>query len=109
MKLLRSHATLSPRSSTSPSARIENAFDFAIKRIESRWAGLRSFAPDRTPVAGFDPRAPGFFWLAGQGGYGIQAAPALAAISAALICEEPVPEELQAIDQAPLSPQRLIS
>ena len=51
--------------------RIETAFDLSIRRIESRWAGLRSFAPDRTPVAGFDPRAPGFFWLAGQGGYGI--------------------------------------
>ena len=89
--------------------RIENAFDLAIKRIESRWAGLRSFAPDRTPVAGFDPRSPGFFWLAGQGGYGIQTAPALAAISAALICDDPVPEGLQAIDQAPLSPQRLLS
>jgi D-arginine dehydrogenase len=89
--------------------RIENAFDLAIKRIESRWAGLRSFAPDRTPVAGFDPRALGFFWLAGQGGYGIQTAPALAAISAALICGEPVPEEFQAIDQAPLSPHRFLS
>ena len=71
--------------------RIETAFDLPIHRIESRWAGLRSFAPDRTPVAGFDPRAPGFFWLAGQGGYGIQTAPALAALSAALVCGEPCP------------------
>ncbi|MGD9512423.1 MAG: NAD(P)/FAD-dependent oxidoreductase [Geminicoccaceae bacterium] len=88
--------------------RIETAFDLSVRRIESRWAGLRSFAPDRTPVAGFDPRAPGFFWLAGQGGYGIQTAPALAALSAALICDEPAPDGLEAIDPAALSPARLL-
>ena len=80
--------------------RIETAFDFPIRRIESRWAGLRCFAADKTPVAGFDPRATGFFWLAGQGGYGIQTAPALAALSAALICGEPVPERLRAASLA---------
>lgn len=56
-----------------------------VTRVERSWAGLRSFAPDRTPVAGFDPRAHGFFWLAGQGGYGIQTAPALSALTAALV------------------------
>jgi D-arginine dehydrogenase len=88
--------------------RIETAFDFSVRRIESRWAGLRSFAPDRTPVAGFDPRTPGFFWLAGQGGYGIQTAPALAAFSAALICGRPVTGLLEGIDPAALSPARLL-
>ena len=58
---------------------VERAFDFPIRRVESRWAGLRTFARDKTPVVGFDPRGPGFFWLAGQGGYGIQTAPAVAA------------------------------
>ncbi|MFO1047214.1 MAG: FAD-binding oxidoreductase [Geminicoccaceae bacterium] len=88
--------------------RIETAFDLSIRRVESRWAGLRSFAPDRTPVAGFDPRAPGFFWLAGQGGYGIQTAPALGALSAALIRGREPPEWLAAIDPAALAPDRLL-
>jgi D-arginine dehydrogenase len=46
------------------------------------WAGLRTFAPDRLPVVGFDPDAPGFFWYAGQGGYGIQTSPAHSALAA---------------------------
>ena len=89
--------------------RIETAFDLTIRRIESRWAGLRCFAPDRTPVNGFDPRAPGFFWLAGQGGYGIQTAPAMAALAAAQICGDELPPRLAAIDLALLGPGRLLS
>ena len=58
--------------------RFERATGLDIRRVTARWAGLRSFAPDRVFVAGFDPRASGFCWLAGQGGYGIQSAPALA-------------------------------
>lgn len=58
--------------------RFERATGLDIRRVHHRWAGLRTFAPDRVFVAGFDPRASGFFWLAGQGGYGIQSAPALA-------------------------------
>jgi len=58
--------------------RFERAMGMEIRRVQSRWAGLRTFAPDRLFVAGFDPRCEGFFWLAGQGGYGIQSAPALA-------------------------------
>ena len=85
--------------------RIEEAFTFPIRRIESRWAGLRCFARDKTPVLGFDPRAAGFFWLAGQGGYGIQTAPALAALAAALITGGSLPDGL---DPAPLSPARLL-
>ena len=54
-------------------------------RIAHRWAGLRTFTADRTPTAGFAPDAPGFFWLVGQGGYGLQTAPAMAEIVEALI------------------------
>ena len=64
--------------------RFEQAVTVPVTRVETSWAGLRSFAPDRTPVVGFDPRADGFFWLAGQGGYGVQTAPALAALTVAL-------------------------
>ena len=56
-----------------------------VTRVLATWAGLRTFAPDRTPVIGPDPRAPTFFWLAGQGGYGFQTAPAAAALAAALL------------------------
>ncbi len=65
--------------------RVQTATTLTIRRIAHSWAGLRTFAPDRTPVCGFDPRAEGFFWLAGQGGYGIQTAPALASLTARLI------------------------
>lgn len=65
--------------------RFEQAVTFPVTRVESSWAGLRTFAPDRTPVAGFDSKADGFFWLAGQGGYGIQTSPALSTLAAALI------------------------
>ena len=65
--------------------RIEQATTLSIRRITHRWAGLRTFAPDRTPVCGFDPQAEGFFWLAGQGGYGIQTAAALSKRAARLV------------------------
>jgi D-arginine dehydrogenase len=69
--------------------RIERMTTLTVRRIAHRWAGLRTFAPDRTPVCGFDPRAEGFFWLAGQGGYGIQTSAALAALAARLILRAP--------------------
>jgi D-arginine dehydrogenase len=65
--------------------RIEQATTLTFRRILRRWAGLRTFAPDRTPVCGFDPRAEGFFWLAGQGGYGIQTAAAMAKRAARIV------------------------
>jgi D-arginine dehydrogenase len=79
-----------------------------IARLKARWAGLRTFAPDRTPVAGFSDEGSGFFWLAGQGGYGIQTAPALSRAAAALIMEVPLPEDLQSLNAelAALSPRR---
>ncbi|MBE7637736.1 FAD-dependent oxidoreductase [Sneathiella sp. P13V-1] len=64
--------------------RFEEAVNIPVQRVEHSWAGLRSFAPDRTPVAGFANDLDGFFWLAGQGGYGIQTAPALSQLSAGL-------------------------
>ena len=66
-------------------ARLHGAVDWQVAAVERKWAGLRSFAPDRLPVYGFDRQAPGFFWFAGQGGFGIQTAPAAAAVGAALL------------------------
>ncbi|WP_375499494.1 NAD(P)/FAD-dependent oxidoreductase [uncultured Jatrophihabitans sp.] len=72
-----------------------------IRHVRSAWAGLRSFVADRTPVVGFDPVAEGLFWLAGQGGYGIQTAPALARTAAALARGEDA-EHAAALDPARL-------
>jgi D-arginine dehydrogenase len=66
-------------------ARFQEVVDWQVERVEHRWAGLRSFAPDRLPVYGFDPDQPGFFWFAGQGGFGIQTAPAAAQLGASLL------------------------
>ncbi|HEY3812750.1 MAG TPA: FAD-binding oxidoreductase [Caulobacteraceae bacterium] len=89
--------------------RVETATTLKVTRVKHRWAGLRSFVTDRTPVAGFDPDAPGFFWLAGQGGYGIQTAPALSRVAAALALGQPVPADITAhgVNVADLSPARL--
>lgn len=57
--------------------RVQKVLDIPIRRVSHSWAGLRTFAPDRTPIIGFDEEAPGFFWLVGQGGYGIQTAPSV--------------------------------
>ncbi|MFD2174412.1 NAD(P)/FAD-dependent oxidoreductase [Rhodobacter lacus] len=70
-------------------ARYEAAVTEPVTRLLASWAGLRTFAPDRAPVIGFDPRERGFFWLAGQGGYGFQSAPAAAALVADLIAGRP--------------------
>jgi len=77
--------------------RMETATTLQIRQIKRKWAGLRSFVADRTPVVGFAPDAPGFFWLAGQGGYGIQTAPAMGELAAALIQGQPVPEAIAAV------------
>ncbi|WP_419809102.1 NAD(P)/FAD-dependent oxidoreductase [Sphingomonas sp.] len=65
--------------------RFEGVVDWRVAALERRWAGLRSFAPDRLPVYGYDPDVPSFFWAAGQGGFGIQTAPAAAQLAAALL------------------------
>lgn len=70
--------------------RFETVTDWRVVAVERKWAGLRSFAPDRLPVYGFDPAVPGFFWCAGQGGVGIQTAPAAARLCAHLILGDAV-------------------
>lgn len=65
--------------------RFEQVVDWRVAALEHRWAGLRSFSPDRRPVYGFDPATPGFFWCAGQGGFGIQTAPAAAHLAGLLL------------------------
>jgi D-arginine dehydrogenase len=88
--------------------RVEAVTTLEITRLKARWAGLRTFAPDRTPVAGFSEENSGFFWLAGQGGYGIQTAPALSRAAAALILGTPLPAELRSLqaELPALSPER---
>ncbi|MEO5685871.1 MAG: FAD-binding oxidoreductase [Burkholderiaceae bacterium] len=76
--------------------RFETASGAQVGKVWHRWAGLRVFSADRTPVVGFDPMAEGFFWLVGQGGYGIQSAEALGRLAAALACREGVPADLAA-------------
>ncbi len=83
-------------------ARFGEVTDWEIERVEHRWAGLRSFAPDRLPVYGFDPAEPRFFWFAGQGGFGIQTAPAAADLAVALLTGS----SGGAVDPAPYSPAR---
>ena len=82
--------------------RFEQVVDWRIERVEHRWAGLRSFAPDRLPVYGFDAGQTGFFWCAGQGGFGIQTAPA----AAELACRLLLGETGGAVDPARYNPAR---
>jgi D-arginine dehydrogenase len=89
--------------------RINAATTLDIKHVRSAWAGLRSFVADRSMVIGFDRRAPGFFWLAGQGGTGIQTAPAAGALTAALITiGEPPSDQIDlGLQLGDLAPERL--
>jgi D-arginine dehydrogenase len=89
-------------------ARVEEVTTLTVRRVTHRWAGLRTFVRDRTVVVGEAPDAPGFFWLAGQGGYGIQTAPAVARACAALATEGRLPGDLVhlGITEAELSPAR---
>ncbi|HYD14356.1 MAG TPA: FAD-binding oxidoreductase [Allosphingosinicella sp.] len=82
--------------------RLERVVDWRIAAVEHKWAGLRSFAPDRLPVYGFSDSSRGFFWCAGQGGFGIQTAPAASALAAGLLLGRPA----GAIDPAPYSAVR---
>ncbi len=82
--------------------RLERVVGWRVAAVEHEWAGLRSFAPDRLPVYGFSPSERGFFWCAGQGGFGIQTAPAASALAAALLLGRPAGE----IDPAPYSAGR---
>jgi D-arginine dehydrogenase len=88
--------------------RIQAAANLPIQRIAHRWAGLRSFVADKTFVVGFDPGAPGFFWFAGQGGYGIQTSPAMGRIAADLARGLSLPSDVAdlGVSEAALSPAR---
>jgi D-arginine dehydrogenase len=90
-------------------ARIEEATTITIRRPTRTWAGLRSFVPDGELVGGFDSAAPGFFWVAGQGGYGIQTAAAMGQACSAILLGQPIPAPLAAlgITAERLSPQRV--
>lgn len=71
--------------------RMSGVVDWTVEAVERKWAGLRSFSPDRLPVYGFDACVPGLFWCAGQGGFGIQTAPAAAALAAGLLLGRTLP------------------
>ncbi len=89
--------------------RIQRGTILEIKRINRAWAGLRSFVEDKCPVVGFAPDADGFFWLAGQGGYGIQTSWAMGLTARELAAGRAVPEKVQGFDvtEADLGPARL--
>lgn len=89
--------------------RFERVTDWRVLAVERKWAGLRSFAPDRLPVYGFDPRVEGLFWFAGQGGFGIQTAPAAARLAALLLLGKPRDAMTAALDPALYDPARFDS
>ncbi|CAB4850034.1 unannotated protein [freshwater metagenome] len=78
------------------------------KSVNSNWGGLRTFVADENPVLGFDPHVEGFFWMVGQGGYGIQTSPAVARLSAALVRGQGAPKDLvdRGVDTQVLAPGR---
>ena len=90
--------------------RLERATSLSIKRIEHKWAGLRTFAPDGEFVVGFDPRDEGFFWMAGQGGYGVQSAPGLAQLASSLLSGSSLTENYSSLldYKDAVSPARLL-
>lgn len=87
--------------------RFQHVTDWRIEAVERRWAGLRSFAPDRAPVYGRDPDEAGFFWFAGQGGFGIQTAPAAARFASQLLLDHARDDMSARLDQALYAPARL--
>ncbi len=88
--------------------RVQQAAELPVRRINHSWAGLRTFSSDKTPVIGWDRQAEGFFWLAGQGGYGVQTAPAIAELAATLITGRDLPPGLRdyGINPAATDPAR---
>ncbi len=88
--------------------RVNAATTLGLRHVRTAWAGLRTFAPDFNPVVGPDPRVPGFFWFAGQGGYGIQMAPALAWVGAALLRGGSLESVVPGVEVATLSVTRLL-
>jgi D-arginine dehydrogenase len=88
--------------------RLQSVVDWPIASVERKWAGLRSFAPDRIPVFGADPHEPTFIWCAGQGGFGIQTVPAISALLAAQLGGPPPEGIIGRVDPEPYAPQRFI-
>ena len=86
--------------------RMEARTKVEIRQIHSKWAGLRTFTADRHPAAGFAPDVEGFFWLAGQGGFGLQTSPAMAAIVESLIADTPWP--VPEVERVALLPDRFL-
>ena len=86
--------------------RMEDRTHAAVGAVRAKWSGLRTFTPDRNPAVGLAPDAEGFFWLAGQGGAGLQTAPALSSIAAELVIGRPSP--ILGIDASALDPGRFI-
>lgn len=89
--------------------RLERATSLRPKRVLNRWAGLRVFVPDRSPLVGPDPAAEGFMWCAALGGYGIQTAPAMARLCAGLATGRGIPADLAGIDAADVAPARALA
>ncbi len=87
--------------------RFQSALDVEVLQVSRKWAGLRSFAPDRLPVYGFDSATPGFFWFAGQGGFGIQTAPAAARLAKALLLDQPPHSDNKDVRPELYAPNRL--
>ena len=86
--------------------RFGGVVDWPVERVERKWAGLRTFAPDRLPIFGFERAARGFFWCAGQGGFGIQTSPAAASLCAKLLLENEADGPIGGLDAAIFSPAR---
>ena len=91
--------------------RLQGATTLTIDRINHKWAGLRTFTADGVPVVGWDEDREAFFWLAGQGGYGIQTAPAMARAAADLVLDKGLPTDLvdRGVAEADLAPRRFRS
>ncbi len=91
--------------------RIETGTTLQIRRIKNKWAGLRSFVADKNLVVGYDPKVEGFFWLAGQGGYGIQTGYAAGQLAASLALGKGLPKDVAdlGVTEAALSPGRFSS
>ena len=88
--------------------RFAQVVDWRIEAVERKWAGLRSFAPDRRPVSGFDPDCEGLFWFAGQGGFGIQTAPAAARLGSQLLLDRPRDSMTCDLDASLYAPGRFV-
>jgi D-arginine dehydrogenase len=76
--------------------RLMEATTLDVTRLDHSWGGLRTFSKDGAPVVGFDPQEAGFFWLVGQGGYGIQSSPALSRLAAAMAMQKSIPDDILA-------------